>query len=231
MVDASGGATESGWREGPTPVEFDLEVDEAALNERAAGPAILDEEVRLLAKANRFTLSLGPIELDAAASESETVLDIPLLCVGHPHPECELEWLSVSLSVRPGRVLDLIPGSEVSDQPVKVTRRGTAGLSFDTSVTLLAPEAALERSSEQDVYFPTLLASGKDMQLAKWTFQRVGVAPLRVDRLLRVLARFSDEAVPGSLQVTLRAKVTVRGWQGAIPLLGRRKIERALHSG
>ncbi|MFB7247294.1 hypothetical protein CW362_35360 [Streptomyces populi] len=231
MVDASGGATESEWWEGATPVEFDLEVDEAALSERAAGPAVLDEEVRLLAKANRFTLSLGPVEPGAAAPEGETVLDIPLLCVGHPHPECELEWLSVSLSVRPGRVLDLIPGSEVSDQPVKVVRRSTAGLSFDTSVTLLAPEAALERSSEQDVYFPTLLASGKDMQLAKWTFQRVGVAPLRVDRLLRVLARFSDAAVPGSLQVTLRAKVTVRGWQGVIPLLGRRKIERALHSG
>ncbi|MGW2373442.1 MULTISPECIES: hypothetical protein [Kitasatospora] len=210
--------------DGAACVEFDMEVDEAALGERDGESAVLDKEVRLLAKDNRFTLSLGPVEPDAGAPAGSVVLEIPLRCVGHPHPECELHWLSVSLSVRPGRVLDLSPGSEVADQPVKVVRKRTGGLSFDKTVTKLAPEIARERSTEQDVYFPTLQASGKDMQLAKWTFERAGETPLRADRELSVLAGFADTGVPEDLQVTLRAKVTVRGWQGTIPLLGKRKV-------
>jgi hypothetical protein len=113
----------------------------------------------------------------------------------------------------------------VSVHPVKLTTTYTSGLSFDIAAVPLAPELALERTQEQDVYFPTLRVSGIHQRRAIWTFEAAGAQPLHLDRDLRLLLT----APPGTAGIivlfTLRAKVAMSGLTGLVPLLGRRKVE------
>ena len=152
------------------------------------------------------------------------LIDFPLRCVAHAHPECRFRWVRVTLDLSgtvEASITDLSPRDEISHHPVKISTTYTSGLKFDIAMLPLHPELSAERGTEQDVYFPKVSVSGVDFGYAMWDFTAVGEEPLKVDRPLRLLA-----AVPGStaqipVRLTLRATVAARGLPGRIPLIGR----------
>lgn len=216
---------EQGWAEGDAVVDFALEIDEAGLEERAE-PVALDQSTRLLARENRFGLRAEPIAWHAVDAPAGTVVDVRLRCVAHRHPECRLRWvsLSVDVSASEGTVLDLSPREEVSTHPVRVATRYGGGLSLDILTIPLGPEMTLERSREQDVFFPQVTTSGPGFGSARWDFTQVGEAPLHVDRDLRLLVRLPADTSEVRLHSALRAGVSANGALGVIPLVGRRRV-------
>ncbi|MEU8034738.1 hypothetical protein AB0C13_40430 [Streptomyces sp. NPDC049099] len=88
----------------------------------------------------------------------------------------------------------------------------------------LGPEMTLERSSEQDVFFPQVTTSGPGFGSARWDFTQVGEAPLHVDRDLRLLVGLPADTSEAQLHAVLRAGVSVNGALGAIPVVGRRRV-------
>lgn len=206
--------------------EFTMEIDDAALEERAE-PVVLDESVRLLARENRFALRAGPASWHPLGGDRGSAVDVPLRCIAHRHPECRLRWVRVSVDVSgsDGTVLDLSPKDEVATEPVKVITRYGGGLSFEIAAVPLGPEVTVERSREQNVYFPQLTSSGPMFAAAWWDFTQVGQAPLHLDRDLRMLVGVPDGTAEAHLHAVLRASVSVQGMLGAVPLVGRRKVK------
>jgi hypothetical protein len=116
---------------------------------------------------------------------------------------------------------DLSPRTEISDHPVKISTKYHGGLSFAITAVPVHPDVTAERTTEEDVYFPTVTVSGVGFSYAIWDFTAVGDAPLIVDRELRLLATVPASAAEVPARVTLRALVTARGFLGKIPLVGR----------
>jgi hypothetical protein len=200
-----------------------LEIDEQA--ER--GVLIADEEIRVLARASRLALRCDPATRHAGPEPGTQLLDFPLRCVAHAHPDCRFRWVRVTLNLGEtdgAYVTDLSPRDEVSEHPVKVTTTYTGGLKFDIAALPLHPELSAERATEQDVFFPKVSVSGVDFSYAMWDFTAVGEEPLKVDRPLRLLAAVPAAANPVPVQLTLRALVTARGLPGRIPLIGRQQV-------
>ncbi|WP_158801136.1 hypothetical protein [Streptomyces sp. NRRL S-37] len=206
-------------------VDYTMDIDEAALEERAE-PAAVDRTVRLLARENRFALRAGPASWNPLGNGQGVAVDISLRCVAHRHPECRLRWVRVSVDVSgsDGTVLDLSPRDEVATDPVRVSTRYGGGLSLQIETVPLGPEVTVERAREQDVFFPRLTSSGPMFAAAWWDFLQVGEAPLHVDRTLRLLAGLPDGATQAHLHTTLRAGVSARGALGTVPLVGRRRV-------
>ncbi|KPI05283.1 hypothetical protein OK074_0421 [Actinobacteria bacterium OK074] len=220
--------TDDGAYEADYTGDFAMDVDEAALEERADS-LVIDDTVRLLARENRFALRAGPASWHPLGGGQGTAVDIPLRCVAHRHPECRLRWVRVSVDVSgsDGTVLDLSPKDEVAAEPVKVVTTYGGGLSLDIQavpLVPLTPELTAERSREQNVYFPRLTTSGPSFGAAWWDFHQVGEAPLHVDRDLRLLAGLPAGATGARLHTVLRAGVSVRGALATVPLVGRRKV-------
>jgi hypothetical protein len=202
-----------------------LDIDEDALLERA--PAlVVDHDIRVLAQSNRLALIRGLTERHGAIRPGADGVDVPLRCVAHAHPGCRFRWVRISMDLSPtaGAVVhDLSPRDEVAGEPVKITTSYHGGLSFNLSVLKLGPELSGERSTERDVYFPTVTASGIGLALAIWDFTALADAPLHVDRDLRLLASVPATAKEIQVQLTLRALVVANGIAAAIPLIGRQR--------
>jgi hypothetical protein len=198
-----------------------LEIDEHA---ERADPVVADQEIRVLARANRLAVRCDPATRHEGTAPGTQLLDFPLRCVAHAHPECRFRWvrLTLNLSETDGAcVTDLSPRDEVSEHPVKISTTYSGGLKFDIAALPVHPELSAERGTEQDVYFPKISVSGIDFGYAMWDFTGVGEEPLKVDRPLRLLAAVPATASGIPVQLTLRALVTARGAVGRIPLIGR----------
>lgn len=206
--------------------DFSMEIDEAALEERAE-PVSFDTHVRLLAKENRFGLRAGPAVRHRLETSPGTAVDLPLRCVAHRHPECRLRWVSLLVDVSgcDGTVLDLSPRDEVAAHPVRVTTTFGGGLSFQIAAVPVEPEATMERTREQDVFFPKVTASGQGFGAARWDFTQVGQEPLHIDRDLRLLVGLPDGNGETRLHAVLRAGLSVQGALGVLPLVGRRRVD------
>ncbi len=197
-----------------------LEIDEHT--ER--GSIVADQEIRVLARANRLAIRCDPATRHASPERATEVLDFPLRCVAHAHPQCRFRWVRVTLDLSEtdgACVSDLSPRDEISEHPVKVSTTYSGGLKFDIATLPVHPELSAERQTEQDVYFPKVSVSGIDFGYAMWDFTAIGEEPLKVDRPLRLLAAVpaSGDEIP--VRLTLRALVTARGAAGHIPLIGR----------
>jgi hypothetical protein len=201
--------------------EPQLEIDEGS--ERGE-PVSADTEIRVLARASRLAIGCDPAARQPSGTPGLDVLDFPLRCRAHPHPDCRFRWARVTLDLgsTPGACIrDLSPRSEISDHPVKISTTYHGGLSFAITAVPVHPDVTAERTTEQDVYFPAITVSGAGFSYAIWDFTAVGDAPLIVDRELRLLATVPASAAEVPARVTLRALVTARGFLGKIPLVGR----------
>ena len=202
-----------------------LEIDEHT--ERSVGPVAADQEIRVLARASRLALRCDPAARHDGPVPGTRLLDFPLRCVAHAHPDCRFRWVRVTLNLSEtagAYVTDLSPRDEISEHPVKVSTSYSGGLKFDIAALPLHPELSAERETEQDVYFPKISVSGIDFGYAMWDFTAVGEEPLKVDRPLRLLAAVPAAAAAIPVQLTLRALVTARGAVGRIPLIGRQNV-------
>ncbi|GAB2620319.1 hypothetical protein GCM10027168_60480 [Streptomyces capparidis] len=209
----------------PGEADFPMEIDEAALEERAE-PVSFDTRTRLLARENRFGLRAGPAVRHELGTSPGTAVDLPLRCVAHRHPECRLRWVSllVDLSGCDGTVLDLSPRDEVAAHPVRVTTTFGGGLAFQIAAVPVGPEATAERSTRQDVFYPKVTSSGQGFSAARWDFTQVGQEPLHVDRELRLLVGVPAGTGETRLHAVLRAGLSVQGALGVLPLVGRRRV-------
>ena len=75
-------ATDQAWAE---PV---LEIDEHA---ERADPVVADQEIRVLARANRLAVRCDPATRHEGPTPGTQLLDFPLRCVAHAHPECRFQ--------------------------------------------------------------------------------------------------------------------------------------------
>jgi len=215
VTTAAAGGADLAWAEPP------LDIDADAGDERA-GALVADEQIRVMARASRLALRCEPAERHPGPVAGTEILDFRLRCVAHADPECHFRWVRVNLALPDGAVItDLVPRTEVSEHPVKITHTYGGGVKLDIAVVPFSPEVTAERATEQDVYFPKISTSGIDLGYALWDFTAVGAEPLLVDRPLRLLASMpaGTEQVP--VRLTLRASVAMRGLLGAIPLIGR----------
>jgi hypothetical protein len=202
------------WAEPP------LEIDDDE-PERAS---TVDEQIRVLAKSNRLAIRSDPATRHRSDTPDTDVIDFPLHCIAHAHPDCQFRWVRVTLDMSDttgASIADLSPRDEIIDKPVKISTTYKGGLKFEIAAVPLKPELSAERKTEQDIYFPTVSVSGIGFSFAMWDFTPVGEAPLKVDRALRLLATVpvSVGAIPTRL--TVRATVRARGLTGKIPLIGR----------
>jgi len=201
--------------------EPELEIDDQS---ERADPVTADEEIRVLAKASRLAVRCDSAVRHHDSTPGTDIIEFPLRCVAHPHPECRFRWTRVTLDLSGtvgASITDLSPREEVSEHPVKVTTRYSGGLKFDIAMIPAHPELSAERTAEQHVYFPKITVSGIGFSHAIWDFTAVGEEPLTVDRPLRLLATVPATATQVPARLTLRAAVTARGLPGWIPLIGR----------
>jgi hypothetical protein len=214
-VDPESGTSADRW------VEPQLEIDEES---ERGGQVRADKDIRVKGRASRLAIGCDPATRHPSDSPALDVIDFPLRCRAHAHPDCRFRWARVTLDLgsTPGAsIRDLSPRNEISDHPVKISTKYHGGLSFAITAVPVHPDVTAERSTEEDVYFPTITVSGVGFSYAIWDFTAVGDAPLIVDRELRLLATVPAAAGEIPARVTLRALVTARGFLGKIPLVGR----------
>jgi hypothetical protein len=219
-VDPAATRSGSGGQPWAEPV---LDIDEDAIAERAE-PIILDREIRVLARANRIALVREPAARHPGQLPGLDAIDFPLRCVAHAHPDCRFRWVRITLDLAGASgssIRDLSPRDEITDHPVKITTSYHGGLSFAVAALPLHPDLAAERTTERDVYFPTITTSGIGLTHAIWDFTAVASNALHVDRSLRLLATIPASTPQVPVKITLRASVIARGVLGAIPLIGR----------
>jgi len=198
-----------------------LEIDEDTERE---GSVVADQEIRVLARASRLAIRCDPATRHRGDAPGTDVVDFPLHCVAHAHPDCRFRWVRVTLDVSGtagASIADLSPRDEISEHPVKITTTYSSGLKFDIAAIPLQPDLSAERTTEQDIYFPAVSVSGVGFGYAIWDFTAIGEAPLKVDRTLRLLAAIPAAASEIPARLTVRASVTTRGLPGKIPLIGR----------
>jgi hypothetical protein len=201
--------------------EPSLDIDEQF---ERAGPLVADQEIRVLARANRLAVRCDTAARHHGHAPDTDVIDFLLRCVAQAHPECRFRWVRVTLdlsSTAEASITDLSPRDEISEHPVKISTTYSGGLKFDIAALPIHPELSAERGTEQDVYFPKISVSGIDFSYAMWDFTAVGEEPLKVDRPLRLLATVPASATEIPVRLTLRAAVAARGLPGRIPLIGR----------
>jgi len=207
---------------------FDLPLDLDEDTPRGGDRIVISDRVATIAGESRLSLWRDTPLWQNTGPADEWVVDLPMRCVAHAHPESRFRWVhfTADFGPSPGVVVsDLSPRDEVSDHPVKLTTTYRGGVSFDLATVALSPEVALERTREQDVYFPILRASGIHLRRAIWTFESPGEQPLHVDRNLRLLLTAPAATTGITVVFTLRAKVAVNGVVGHVPLLGRRTVQ------
>ena len=219
-VDRAGNAASPGlpWA-APT-----LEIDDSA--ERATG-RVLDEQIRVLARENRLAV-VRDIVARHPLADGVVAIEVPLRCVAQAHPDCRFRWVRITVDLGGTEgvsICDLSPRDEVSEQPVKVTTTYHGGLSFSIAAVALSPEVSADRTTEHDVYFPTVTSSGIGLAAALWDFTAVADSALHVDRVLRLLVAAPAAASQIPVRLTLRASVTARGFAGRIPLIGRQNVK------
>jgi hypothetical protein len=183
-----------------------------------------DQKIRVLARTNRLAIKCEPAVRHGSGAPGTDVIDFPLHCVAHPHPECRFRWVQVTLDLSGtagASITDLSPRDEISEHPIKISTTHTGGLKFDIAMIPVHPELSAEHSTEQDVYFPKISVSGIGFSYAMWDFTAIGDEPLKVDRQLRLLAKVPSAAAEIPACITMKASVAARGLPGRIPLVGR----------
>ena len=204
-----------------TELPFDLDHEEA---DRSVTEILDDDTLQLLKRENRVGLARGtPGRVDSAEVEpGRQVVDVPLLFLLHPHPECTFSWsrIVIDLAPTPGTVIaDMVPRG-VEDLPVDVETKVGVGLKFSTVVKAVDVEASPELARKRTVYFPTMSASGTGFHKGYWDFFAKAGDYLHADKELRLLID-SPEDTPVKAAVVVRAKVRFRGFARLIPLLAR----------
>ena len=209
-------------------IDFSINLDQPALKVRGGEAAIIDEQVKLLARENR--LGLAVLESREYAEANRRARYLSMRCVGTAHPECQIRWLYLAIRFPDGkgiRVEDLAPEEVKSEEPVKITTSYSGGFSLEVLKVKLTPEANIERTTETQAYFSAVRGAGKGFGYANWTFSAPDGLELYVNRDLTLLVSYPPELEELSATFTLRYRVAVRGFPGLIPLIGRKtsKIE------
>jgi hypothetical protein len=210
--------------------EIELSVIEEPFLERAAGGPLADEQVRLWGRENRLALWRGDIVRTYYDLGRRMVLDIPLRCIAHPHPECRFRFVRLVADFGTGpagqpqeaKVEDLSPRMVVGEDPVRIVTKRAGSLLFELEELKLGPRLTAEQEREYVVYFPEIRGAGVGFAAVTWDFSAVPIAPLHVDRDLRVLVSFPASTSEVLATFRIEAKVEWQGLAALVPLVGSR---------
>jgi hypothetical protein len=161
----------------PPWAELGLEIDEATERDDAV---VVDERIRVLARESRLAIRCDPATRHQGDTTDTDVVDFQLQCVAHAHPDCRFRWVRVTLDISgiPGAsIADLSPRDEISEHPVKITTTYSGGLKFEIAAVPVKPDLSVKRTTEQDIYFPSVSVSGVGFRYAMWNFTAVGEDP------------------------------------------------------
>ncbi|KOX13546.1 hypothetical protein ADK67_44145 [Saccharothrix sp. NRRL B-16348] len=205
-----------------------LEPDEQEVDRSEVLPTpngvVDDEAIIFFRRANRVALAKArPIPvLSTAVPDGRAVSDVPLLFALHAHPECVFEWARVIVDLTPTRdsvVADMSP-RDVQDVAVDVTTTVGAELALSVEVLSVDVTANPQLTRKRTVFFPLVAATGIGFRKAYWDFHAKAGDYLHADKVLHLLVDAPSQ-VPVTANLTVRAKVRLRGTARVIPLLGR----------
>lgn len=207
----------------PDKLEID-EVEASRISRERGKELDISDELRLLARQNRLSLfktktSRHPSSQHGSQSEAQFRLQ------SHAHPGCRFVqvMLAVNVELTPGaRVLSILPEEAMLHQ-VKVTEAIKPG--FETDIIGIKISLGSEKTTEQT--FESRVLSGYNGEdHVVWTF----VAPtsdyelsLNTPLSLSISYPTATDALRASVQ--LSARIALRGWSGAIPLIGKKSGE------
>jgi len=187
----------------------------------AAG-VIDDKSIDLMSKENRVGIARGTptVVKSPAVPAGRSIVDIPLLFALQAHPDCVYRWarIVVDLSVTEGALIHGMSPDDVQDVPVEVETTVGVDLSVSTVAKAVDVGAHPEISRKRTVFFPTIAASGVGFRKSYWDFYPKAGDYLHADKELHLVVNApADVAVMA--QLTVRAKVRLRGIGQLIPLL------------
>lgn len=210
---------------------FELELDSAEMEQRSTATPLLDEQIRLLLRENRLGLWRGRLKRYTDFSSGKPLIDLPLRCIAHTHPDCQFRWvrLTANFAAATGNtqgviITDIIPREAIEKNPVKIILKSSSGLSFETEQFKIGPHVTAEKSQEYQTYFPELRTSGIGFTSAIWQFQALPDAVLHVDCDLHVRATVPATMTALTSIFTLRGRLAMNGITGLIPVIGSRTI-------
>lgn len=209
---------------------FELEPDEQALSERSDEYVLLDDEIRVWLKRNRIGLNRSSLKRYPFPDQpDQEVLESTFQLLADADSDCVFKSLRLTFdfSEIPGAVVhDMSPREVLGQHPLKITVKSVRGLSFEFEKFKVGPSFEQEKSVESQTYFPEIRGLGIGFNRASWSFEPLPGAPLLfVDKVLSLLVAVPAKQQSIPLVGTIRVEVTRTGWQGMIPLLGRRRVE------
>lgn len=211
-------------------VELTLNAEE--LEERAETAAIVQRDYRLWGHENRLGLWRGAIRRRTIESGHRDIMDLPLRCVAHPHPECRFRYVHLVVDLtcaedgapQSAVVEDLSPRYVEGPEPVKIITKRAGELGFTCETLNLGPNISAEMSQEYQVYFPVIRSSGVGFGTAVWDFEAVLDAPLHVDRDLWLCVSVPTALSALYVQFRFEVRLQCPGLTSWLPLIGRRTV-------
>lgn len=200
-----------------------LDVDEQAIGEaqeRNEEAIVGDQFIAMLGRENWIALAKGtssPIQPSEGDDPGRFYLDVPLVCVAQPHPECRFRWVRLIVDLTPtpeARIQDMAPREVRGEHPVELKTTVSLDLKFVSAA--FKPE----RTDSRTVYYPEIVSAGPGFARGYWDFLALAGDYLHVNRELRLLLS-APTGVPVQARFSLRARVTFAGVVGMIPMLAR----------
>jgi hypothetical protein len=207
--------------------DFELDLDEAEMEQRNSATPLIDEQIRLLLRENRLGLWRGQLTRYTDFQSGNSLIHLPLRCIAHTHPDCQFRWVRLTANFADTQgviITDIVPREAIEKNPVKITIKSSSGLSFETEQFKIGPHMSTEVNQEYQTYFPELRTSGVGFTSAVWQFQALPNAVLHVDSDLHVRATVPATVTALTSNFTVRGRLSMNGITGLIPLIGRRNI-------
>lgn len=202
-----------------------LEINEEALRTVRRGTLLsLTDELRVLARKNFLRLQKRRAwREDGPPGQWRAICQMDL----HSTPAADCRFVSVALDVK----VKLTPRATIAraiptvggKQEVKFSEQRTSAVEFSVEGVPVKPSLSQEYGREYTVEYPTVTGSW-DGNEANWVFS----APtknhvLTLEHPLELVVNFPRAIDHLRATVEVMAEVEIKGWKGAIPLIGRKQ--------
>ena len=166
--------------------------------------SISDENIRLLLTKSRVTLSKGETETAPATEPGQTLFLVPLVLTLQPHPQCEIPWALLRVSLTGGGVvLDVAPDL-IESGPVEMTVKWSMGAEL---TKVVKATAAVEGTEKWSRYMPRIVGGGEQTAAATWTFEQDATRKLAAGHRLHLLVRApGDQALQARVEIEARVQ-------------------------
>jgi hypothetical protein len=212
--------------------EFDLEIAEDEILSRGSAdsaPApVMDEYMHMLRQyPNRLRInSVNMNSIDDIGSGKQ-LTEISFNLNANPHPKCNFEYICVYVNCSSWEnavILDISPKEVKSTEPVKYVTKYTGGLGLKIDKVEIGPIFNAENSTENNIYFLKIIATGVGDTIGEWTFDSEPHTRLYFNNLLTLLVEHDPKGADEGPRFDVSARIKLEGWQGLIPVYGSKVV-------